>query len=150
LSVWDRVDERVLLWVASLPPSFTSDEILDFPSHSPPQFEPIEGLDTREVGEALRRLYDAGFIRGKNDYESWFELRLGPNGLIYLGEWPDIELAASALTLHNLLRAVAEQAPVDDRDAITRAAGVVGRTVDGVIRDTLAEVAHAAGEDLSS
>jgi hypothetical protein len=58
LTVWQGVDERVLLWVASLPPSLTSDEILDFPNHPPQPFEPIGGLDTQEVGEALVEIGD--------------------------------------------------------------------------------------------
>lgn len=145
-TVWERVDERVLTWVATLPPAFMSDEIVDFPTRPPEPFEPIAGLNTQEVGEALLRLYDAGFVGGKCDYDSWYELRLAPKGLIYLGEWPDLELAASALTLHHLLRAVAEQAPAEEQDAIVRAAGVIGRTMDGVLRDTLTDVAHAGGE----
>jgi hypothetical protein len=144
-TVWERVDERVLTWVATLPPAFTDDVILDFPTRPPAPFAPIEGLDTQEVGEALRRLYDAGFVGGKYDHDSWWELRLAPKGLIYLGEWPDLELAASALTLHHVLRAVAAQAPADEKDAIIRAAGVIGRTVDGVLRETLTDVAHAGG-----
>jgi hypothetical protein len=149
-TLWERVDERVLRWVAALPPAFENDSILDFPTRPPRPFEPITGLDTQEVGEALRRLYEAGFIGGKNDYDSWYDLRLAPRGLVLLGEWPDFELAASAAALHNVLRAVAEQAPEAERDAIVRAAGVLGRTVDDVVRGTLADVAHAGGEDIAT
>ena len=151
-TVWERVDERVLLWVATLPPAFTNQE----PYHFPPQphaFAPIEGLNTREVGESIRRLVAAGFVSGVEQDrhgEDWSELRLGPRGLVYLGEWPDVELVASALTFHRLLRAVAEAAPEAERDALTRAAGVLGRTADGVIRETLGEIAHEGGAEAAT
>lgn len=148
--VWERVDGRVLRWVASLPPSFTTNEIIELPVHPPIPFDEIPGLDTGEVAAGLRRLVDAGFVAGRGEQMDmlWWDLRLAPRGLVYLGEWPDLELVASAATLHRLLRAVAAEAPRDERDALVRSAGVLGRTVDAVIRDTLSEVAHATGEDI--
>ena len=110
----------------------------------------MPGLDTAEVGASLRRLGDAGFIAGRSDYESWWDLRLAPRGLVYLGEWPDLELVASAATLHRVLRAVADEAPPAERAALVRSAGVVGRTVDAVVRDTLGEVAHAGGAEAAT
>jgi hypothetical protein len=149
-TTWDLVDERVLRWVASLPTAFSNDEIYDFPVQPPEAFAPLRGLNTQEVGEALRRLHDAGFIGGKSEYEAWYELHVAPNGLIYLGEWPDLSLAASALALHRLLRDIAAQAPEQERNTLTRAAGVLGRTGDAVLRDALSEVIHAGGEDLAT
>ncbi len=151
-TVWERVDERVLRWVAELPPAFSNDQIYDFPSHRSEPFAPIPDLNTGEVGAGLRRLADAGFIAGKLDRsgESWWSLRLRPRGLVYLGEWPDLELVASAATLHRALRALAEEAPVAERDALVRSAGVLGRTVDSVVRDTLGEVAHAGGAEAAT
>lgn len=147
-TTWQRVDEPVLRWVASLPPSLTTGEILDL-SHRA-ETSPVEGLEPLEVDRSLRRLLDGGFISGNGDAMNlWWRLRLAPRGLVYLGEWPDIELVASAATLHRVLRTLAEDAPEDERDAVNRAAGVVARTVDGVLRDTLAEVAHGAGEELA-
>jgi hypothetical protein len=149
-TMWQRVDERVLRWVAGLPPAFSNQEIYDFPAHPPQPFVPLPGLDTAEVGASMRRLSDAGFIAGRSDYESWWDLRLAPRGLVYLGEWPDLELVASAATLHRVLRALAEEAPAGERDALVRTAGVIGRTVDTVVRDTLGEVAHAGGADAAT
>lgn len=149
-TMWQRVDERVLRWVAALPPAFSNQEIYDFPAHPPVPFAALPGLDTAEVGASLRRLADAGFIAGHADYESWWDLRFAPRGLVYLGEWPDLELVASAATLHRVLRAVAAEAPAQERDALVRSAGVVGRTVDAVVRDTLGEVAHAGGAETAT
>jgi hypothetical protein len=149
-TLWDRVDERVLAWVAALPPAFSSSEIHDFSPRPPEPFEPLPDLDTREVGESLRRLHEAGFISGESKHDSWWDLRLAPRGLVCLGEWPDIDLVASSITLHRVLLAVAEDAPEAERDVVTRAAGVLGRTVDGVVRDTLAEIAHEGGADLAT
>ena len=150
--LWQRVDERVLGWVATLPPAFSTEQIYDFPTLPPELFAPLPGLDTRDVGESLRRLADFGFIAGKIDRsgESWWDLRLAPRGLVYLGEWPDLELVASAAALHRVLRALADEAPDEQRDALVRSAGVVGRTVDAVLRDTLSEVAHAGGAEAAT
>jgi hypothetical protein len=41
---------------------------------------------------------------------------------------------------------LADNAPAQERDSLVRSAGVVGRTVDAVVRDTLGEVAHAGAE----
>jgi hypothetical protein len=148
-STWDRVDDRVLRWVATLPPAFTNQEIVELSVRPPRPFDPIPGLDTQEVGESLRRLGDAGLVSGKTEYGDWWELRLAPRGLIYLGEWPDVDLVASTVALHRLLNAAAEDALPEERDALRRAAGVVSRTMGDVLRDTLGEVAHRGGEEIA-
>lgn len=148
-TTWERVDEQVLRWVATLPPAFTNEEILDFRQrHAHEPFEAIPELSRREVYESLVRLHGGGFIGAKGDFESLYDLRLAPRGLVYLGEWPDIELVTSAVTMHRLLRAAAEQAPEEERGALERTAGVLGRTASGVLRDTIGEIAHEAGEGL--
>ena len=109
---------------------------------------PIVGLEAQEVEAALRRLAGAGFIAGNTDADMWWRLRLAPNGLRYFDEWPDVENAVSSATIRRVLRELAEQAPSETRDAVARTAGVVGRTVDGILRDALAEIAHDAGGDI--
>jgi hypothetical protein len=148
-SEWERVDERVLHWVATLPPSRSSRVIYDFRSNSE-EPGPIEGLTPPEIDRSLRRLHQERFVNGQCDpLGRWWRLRLGPVGLVYLGEWPDVELVTSAAMIHRVLRAIAEIAPAGEKDAVTRAAGVVGRTVDGVVRDTLGEIAHDVGSELA-
>ncbi len=150
MALWDEVDERVLRWVASLPSPFFEQGTIDFNTREAPPFASIEGLNERQVVESLNRLRGHGFIDGQDagfmgGGETWHDLRARPLGLIYLGEWPDLDLVASAASLHKVLRLAAEDAPDEERTALLRAAGVVGRTVDGVIRDTLSDVAHGAG-----
>jgi hypothetical protein len=43
-------------------------------------------------------------------------------------EWPDLDRVATAASLHQLLRALSEDAPKEDQNALRRAAGVVART----------------------
>src|SRR6266540_5509492 len=55
----------------------------------------------------------------------WSKLRVRASGWIVLGEWPDLERVATAASLHRLLRALADDAPEEERGALVRAAGVV-------------------------
>lgn len=152
MTLWEDVDERVLRWVFSLPPSFENMEIIDFPTREPVPFAPIKKLNSRTVTESLQRLHGFGFIDGQSGgtlggLEHWHSLRVTYRGLIYLGEWPDLDLVASASTLHHVLQAVAEDAPEEEQKALKRAAGVLGRTADAVVRDTITSVAGSAGAE---
>jgi len=146
---WERTDEPVLRWVASLPPSHATNEILDFRGGDP---SPVDGIEPLEVDAALHRLHSVGFISGNSEpsMHLWWRLRLAPEGLVYLGEWPEVELATSAETLRAVLRSLADDAPAEDGDALARAAGFVGRTMDGVLRDTVGQIARDAGKELGS
>ena len=147
-TLWERVDERVLRWVASLPPSLNV-EIFDLEIRDPEPFDPIEGLDTREVDASLDRLVNHGLIDGRAakamQTTMWSSLRITARGLVVLGEWPDLERVATAASLHRILRALAEDAPEGDRRALQRAAGVASRTASDVIRNTASELAHDLG-----
>jgi hypothetical protein len=149
-STWDRIDEPVLRWVATLPPSLATGKIWDFRAVNDGD-APVDGVMPSDVDAALHRLERAAFVAGNSDpgMHLWWSLRLAPNGLVYLGEWPDVELATSSAALRSVLRALADNAPSDDqRDALARAAGFVGRTMDGVLRDTVNSIARDAGEGL--
>jgi hypothetical protein len=137
----------VLRWVASLPPTQELNKIWDFRGD---EDAPLDGVDPLDVDAALHRLYGAGFISGNSDGDMhlWWRLRLAPNGLIYLGEWPDVELATSSEALRVILRALADEAPEEQKDALARTAGFIGRTMDGVLRDTVNTVARDVGKDL--
>jgi hypothetical protein len=153
MTVWDEIDDGVLRWVFALPPSFDTHEILDFPINEPIPFGPIPELDTGAVTKSLERLRGHGLIAGECSRwfggDGWHDLRVTARGLMYLGEWPDLDLVATAASMNQLLRLAAAEAPETDRPVLLRAAGVVGRTVDGVVRGTLAEVAHAGGEEIA-
>jgi hypothetical protein len=77
---------------------------------------------------------------------TWSRLRVTAAGLIVLGEWPDLDRVATASSLHELLRALSEDAP-EERSALRRTAGSVARTADEVLRGTAADIAGAAGEE---
>lgn len=151
-TLWNRVDEPVLRWVASLPSSLTV-EPYRLEVRDPEPFEPIAGLDGREVDESLRRLRSHRLVDGQSadaiGNSTWSSLRVTAAGLVVLGEWPDLDRVASAASLNRILRSLAESAPKAERSALLRAAGGVARTGDEVLRSTVSELAHDAGKDLA-
>jgi hypothetical protein len=151
-TLWETIDEPMLRWVAARPPSLDV-EIHQFPLREPEPFPDVDGLDSRDANESLLRLQSANLIDGIHGRtmggDHWTELRVTAHGWIVLGEWPDLDRVATAASIHRLLRALADDAPEDDATALRRAAGVASRTVDAVVRDALAEVAHGAGEELA-
>lgn len=153
MTLWDRVDEPVLRWVASLAPTlaFESWEIKERDSEP---FRPIKGLRSDEVQQALERLVSHGLIDGQAARSmrdtTWSRLRVTARGWIVLGKWPDLDRVASAAGLHRLLTALADEAPEEDRTAVRRAAGVIGRTADEVVRGTAADLANELGRETAS
>lgn len=108
-------------------------------------------LDARQVDEALTRLYGHGLIEGvrgaTTHYAHWSQLRLTAQGLILLGEWPDLDRVASAQGLTVLLAELAEEASdADDKKALRQTAGAVGRLGEGIVNSTVASL----GEELAS
>jgi hypothetical protein len=149
-TLWEHVDEPVLRWVASLPPSLEM-ELHEFQLREPQPFAPIDGLDTRNVRESLHRLRSHGLIAGDESLtthdESWHKLRVTAFGWVVLGEWPDLDRVATAASIHRLLRALADEAPEQERNPLVRAAGVVSRTADEVVRGTAADIARTIGRE---
>jgi hypothetical protein len=150
-TLWDEVDEPVLRWVFSLPPSLSM-ELHTLELREPEPFEPIPGLDSRQIHDALSRLVSHGFVDGRESAamqsSTWNALRVTAQGLIVLGQWPDLDRVASAAAIHRLLTALAEDAPVEERSALKRAAGAVSRTAAEVITGTVTDVARAAGREV--
>lgn len=152
-TLWERVDEPVLRWVASLGSPFEVD-VVKLPSRDPQPFEPVAGIDTLEAHDSLMRLCSHGLIDGDQSgtvgYRTWVKLRITARGLIVLGEWPDLDRVVTAAGLHGLLTAISEDAPEGVRSSLRRAAGVVGRTADDVVRGTAVGVARTLGREASA
>jgi hypothetical protein len=150
-TLWERVDEPVLRWVATLPPSFAM-EILAFEVATPEPFALIPGLNSRDVHESLQRLASHRLVDGVEgpplQSVTWSKLRVTAFGWIVLGEWPDLDRVATAASLQRLLRVLADDAPEEERDALKRAAGVVSRTADEVLRATAADIAGTVGREV--
>jgi hypothetical protein len=119
----------------------------------PEPFKAVPGLTSREVQESLLRLRSHGLIDGMESpamgNSTWSRLRVTAAGLIVMGEWPDLDRVATAASLHRLLRALSKDAPEGDQAALKRAAGVVARTADEVLRGTAADVAGSVGEEVA-
>lgn len=149
-TLWERVDEPVLRWVATLP------TVLEFALVELQIREPVEevgSLDSRTVNESLRRLQSHYLIDGEEHqtthHSTWSKLRLTALGLIVVGEWPDLDRVASAVSLRRLLLSAAEDAPDEAKTALRRAAGAVARVGDDVLRDVIADVAGSVGDELT-
>lgn len=146
---WTEVDERVLRWVAEKPPVLEQpSEIPEFPITDPVPFAEIEGLDSRQVSDALYRLTLHGFVAGGEDnmgnFTMWWQLRLAPRGLHYLGEWPDLDKIGSALSVRNVLLELAKDAPPEEEKALKRTGGLISRTAGEVVQDALSELSSEA------
>jgi hypothetical protein len=150
-TLWDCVDEPILRWVASLGSVMRSATQLHLELREPEPFDAVSGLTSRDVQKSLLRLRSHGLIDGTEARASgnsmWSRLRVTAAGLIALGEWPDLGRVATAASLHRLLRALSEDAPVEDQTALRRVAGSVARTADEVLRGTATDVAGAVGEE---
>jgi hypothetical protein len=126
-------------------------EIRVFEIATPEPFEPIPGLTSRNVHESLQRLVSHGLVAGSEgppmQSVDWSKLRVTAFGWIVLGEWPDLDRVATAASVERLLRALADEAPEIERSALRRAAGVLSRTADEVVRGTATDVAGTIGRE---
>jgi hypothetical protein len=149
-TLWERVDEPVLRWVFSLPPSLVA-ELENLEEREPVPFPHIPGLHSLEVNESLYRLVSFGLVDGLDARAmantTWSLLRVTARGLVALGEWPDLDRVVSAASLTTFLRRLAEEAPEDHRGALERTAGVLSRTADDVLKSTATDLAKTIGKE---
>jgi hypothetical protein len=148
-TLWQTVDEPMLRWLASLPAKDVFNLLLSLGTREPETFTHVDGITSIDARDSLRRLVSHGLISGR-EKESiggsvWYRLRVAANGLIVLGEWPDLDRVASAASLHRLLVALADEAPDQEKKGLRRAAGSIGNLGDGIVHDTVAEIAHEIG-----
>lgn len=158
MTLWADVDERVLRWVLSLPATFdpTQNPPLHLPTAAPePAPVPdLDGLDTRQVDDSMRRLQSGGLIAGKpSEWSagcSWMDLRVTAKGLQLFDEWPNFDQAASAIGMHLALGELAKAAPDQDtKSALERTRAVVAGMGDAVIKATLQSIAADVGGDVA-
>lgn len=148
-TTWSDVDERVLRWVSELPPTLDQpSEIPEYPTWEPQPFPKIDWLDTRQVSDALYRLRSHGLVAGEDQDMGravlWWRLRATSRGLQVLGEWPDLDQLASAVSVRNVLLQLARNAPPDRQKPLKRAAGLLARTSAEVVRDAVADLSSEA------
>lgn len=145
MSTWDEIDELVLRWLLAqeADPHWTG-MIRDLVMRPEPEPQPaFDGeLDALQVDEALTRLAEHGFIAGDRNetthYAIWSDLRVKADGLIVLGEWPDLNRVATAQSIVALLAELAiEASDPDYKKALRKAAGVVDRLGEDIIGSTL-------------
>ncbi len=144
MDTWHAVDEPVLRWLLGQrdDPEWTG-MVRELQLRTPeprPEFGP--DLDSRQVDDALTRLEGHRLIAGVRQetvaYAIWSRLRVAADGLIVLGEWPDLDRVAGFEGLRTLIAKLAEQtADDDDKAALRRTAGVIGQLGEGVVGSVL-------------
>ena len=154
MTTWDRVDEPVLRWIRDdWPLKLGERHQYTFETRPPEPIPELDDLPSDELHESLRRLYEAELIDGlvaeaMGGTTTWTNLRLTSLGLVAIGEWPDLDLIASAVGIHDVLDALADAAPEEERSFLRRAAGTVGRLGDEIVRSTLSGIAGDLGKDV--
>jgi hypothetical protein len=144
VNTWAGIDQRVLRWVLeqSDAPEWRSRIIeLTLRPEPEPCAEFDGGPNTLQMDEALLRLRGYGLTAG-NRHETeaaiWSHLRITADGLILLGEWPDLDRVASFEGVQVMLAALAKKAEdPDDKSALRRTAGAIGRLGQGVVETEL-------------
>jgi hypothetical protein len=148
VGTWDEIDEPVLRWLLAqeADPGWTG-MLRDLALR--PKLEPqsaFDGdLDSLQVDKALTRLRDHGLIAAEREetthYAIWSQLRVKADGLIILGEWPDLDRVASAQGVVTLLTELAaETSNPEDQKSLRKAAGAVGRFSEGIVNSALESV----------
>jgi hypothetical protein len=151
---WDRVDEPVLRWIRDdWPLKLGERHQYTFDTRPPEPIPELDNLPSDELHESLLRLHEAELIDGlvaeaMSGSTTWTNLRLTSLGLVAIGEWPDLDLIASAVGIHDVLDALADAAPEEERSFLRRAAGTVGRLGDEIVRSTLSGIAGDLGKDV--
>jgi hypothetical protein len=152
MSTWTEIDERVLRWLLDQGSNPDWNGRIKLVVHGEPQpFQDLNGeIDSRQADEALTRLQSYGLIAGVRTgtvmVAFWSGLRLAPRGLILLGEWPDLDRVASLEGLQAVFAGLAKQAEdADDRTALRRTAGAIGRLGEGIVDSTI----ESLGEELA-
>ncbi len=152
MSTWTEIDERVLRWLLDQDSNPDWNGRIKLVVHGEPQpFRDLNGeIDSRQADEALTRLQSYGLIAGVRTgtvmVAFWSGLRLAPRGLILLGEWPDLDRVASLEGLQAVFAGLAKQAEdADDRTALRRTAGAIGRLGEGIVDSTI----ESLGEELA-
>jgi len=148
-STWERVDEPVLrfVWEAEYNAQYRFDR--------EGSTEEVPHLDGAELDDALRRLCEHGLITWAERVETfgaytYSRLRLAPDGLRVLGEWPPAERAQLGAAIVAILRNLAEDThdPAEQKP-LHRAAGTVAQLATNVAFDVAAGEARRLGGDLA-
>lgn len=149
-TVWARVDYPVLRFIEEL----RYDMQWQFDRREP--VEELPELTGEEVDAALRRLQGHGLIEWGTRTETvgffhFARLRLCPDGLRLLGQWPPAERAQLGEAIVQILRVLGDDAKGEgESKALRRAAGAVGRFAGDVVFDTAKGELRDLGGQLGS
>lgn len=148
-STWQQIDEPVLRFVQNA----QYNARYRFDRKGPT--EEVPELDGAELDDALRRLGEHGLIAWAERVQTfgaytYSRLRLAPDGLRVLGEWPPAEHAQLGAAVVAILRSLAEETddPAEQKP-LRRAAGAVAQLATGVAFDVAAGEARRLGGGLA-
>lgn len=148
-STWERVDEPVLRFVQGA--QYNARYHFDREGLT----NEVPELDGAELDDALRRLGEHGLIAWAQRVETlggytYSRVRLAPDGLRVLGEWPPAERAQLGAAVVAILRNLADDThdPAEQKP-LRRAAGTVAQLATDVAFDVAAGEARRLGGDLA-
>lgn len=147
-SIWERVDLPVLEYVREFP----FDHQWRFDRKGPT--EELPHLSGEELDASLNRLANYGLISFGDRSETigffnYIRVRLAPDGLRVLGEWPPNQRAEVGTALVQILLQLSDAEPeVESTKSLRRAAGAVGRFSGDVIFDIASSEARSLGKDV--
>jgi hypothetical protein len=155
MTTWSDIDEPVLRFVAAQPPSMPPSWAwrLQLRPETIPSSE-VDGLDERQIDEAMLRLQSAGLVDvGERSetigYATWSRPRVTALGSMVLGVWPDLDRIDAVEALQVSLAALAEHEPDQQRQsALRRAAGLLASLSASVAVKLVSSAADEASGDV--
>ena len=150
-TTWERIDLPVLNFIQALP----FDVRWQFDRRGP--VEELPEFDGEELNDAVRRLEGHGLIHWGDrtetfGYFAYVRMRLAPDGLRALGEWPPRDNSQLVPAVVSVLADLAQNADDagEDGKPLRRAAGAVGRFSGDVLFGIAKAELGRLGGDLGS
>lgn len=153
MTTWTDIDEPVLRFLAEQPASVMPGWDWHLALRPPVDSSEIQGLDERQIDEALFRLESVGLMDSRDRSETvayavWYKPRVTALGSMVLGVWPDLDRVDAVESLQVSLAALAEQEPDSERQGALRRAAAMLASLSGSIATRLAaDAAAQAGGD---
>lgn len=156
--LWER-DERVLRWVLAEYRRAHGGYAFEYETNPPQPVAELDGLLSTDLQTSLRRLHQFGLVHADAPADPncracgvdqpqnvivgkvlWSRLRPTASGLIAVGEFPGVDRIMTAKGVRAVLDALSAWAPEEAASRLRKAARLLGKLDDDVVRAGLANV----------